>query len=194
MAAVVVLLLALAGSAGALFIASTTALTAATVGGMVAGVVIAALMFAEIVVLRRVAARDRAVLADSYRHEAKARGMEQVAFVRRVNDQIQVRDTEIDRQRAQIEQLRAEAVDAEIELAHAKERVAAERGRVDELIADARTTADELETARADLLKAQDALAASEAAGVQAQAQIEAWEQATGVDSPDALTQHRRTA
>lgn len=189
-----VLVLALAGAAGALFVASTTALTAATVGSMVAGVAIAVLMFAEIVVLRRVAARDRALLADSYRHEAKVRRMEQLAFVNRVNDQIQVRDTEIDRQRSQIEQLRAAAVDTEIELAQAKERVAAERGRVDELIADARTTAEELETARADLMKAQDALTASEAAGVAAQARIEAWEQATGAPGPDALTEHRRTA
>jgi len=193
-AAVVVLLISTGIAVAAIVTATVAALTAATVTAMVAGIAVASLMFAEIVVLRRSAARDRAALAAGYRDEARSRRAEQQVFVDRVAQQISQRDQVIVDQRTELERLRSRAVEIEILLAQARERVAAERGRVDELRADARTTALELDAARADLAAAREAVAAGEAADVAARAELAAWQEAAAAASADVVRETRRTA
>ena len=68
----------------------------------------------------------------------------------------------------------------EIEIALARERLSAEKGRVAALQDDNAAAATDLASARADLLAAQDALAVSESAGVAARAEIIAWEESRG--------------
>lgn len=193
-AAVVVLLISAGIAVAAVVTATVAALTAATVTAMVAGIAVASLMFAEIVVLRRSAARDRAELAAGYRDEARSRRAAQQVFVDRVAQQISQRDQVIVDQRTELERLRSRAVEIEILLAQARERVAAERGRVDELRADARTTALELDAARADLAAAREAVAAGEAADVAARAELAAWQEAAAAASADVGRETRRTA
>ena len=189
--AVVVLIFAASVATAAIVLATVVALTAATLVALLAGVVAALLMSAEIVSIRRAAARERAALADGYRREAVERSASQMVFVQQVTAQISARDEEITR-------LRADAVEAEIALARAEDRVAAERARVAALVADADAAASDLASARADLLRAQDALVASEAAEAEARAEIDTWEQTSGTSSadsvPGSLGRHRRTA
>lgn len=190
-AAVAVLVVAAAVTIAALVMATVVALTAATVVALVAGVTATGLMSAEILGIRRAAARERAQVADGYRRDAVVRSVTQKAFVDEVTSHMSARDDEITR-------LRADAVEFEIRLARAEDRVSAERARVAGLVADTETAASDLASARADLLRAQDALVASETAEAAMRAQVEAWEQAAATPASDtvagSLGRHRRTA
>jgi hypothetical protein len=146
-------------------------LVAATVYAVVTGVIAARLLSNELAQLRRDWARDRAELADSNRKTAVARSQEHIAFADQMGQRVSLRD-------AQIATLRDAIVTAEIELAQARERVSAERGRRAALEADASSAQSDLESARTDLLQAQDALAASESAELQVRAELLAWEEA----------------
>lgn len=192
--AVALLCISATGAAAAVVTATIPALTAATILGVVTGVLAAVLTFAEIRVLRHRWAQDRASLANGYRVEAQERRTVHAAFVQEVTRQIATRDGEIDRQRTELHRLRDRLVDTEIEMALAAERLSEERSRVTALEADAEAAASDLESARADLAKAQDALTISEAAGVAARAEILAWEQATGVSDPHDVGRIRRPA
>jgi len=145
-------------------------LVAATIYAVVAGIASTRLLSNDLAQMRRDWARDRAGIADSNRKLAIARSQEQIAFADQMGSRIKHKD-------AQLETLRDSLVTAEIDLAKTRERVSAERARSDALAADLNSAQSDVESARSDLLKATDALAASEAAEIQARAEVAAWEQ-----------------
>ncbi len=91
----------------------------------------------------------------------------------------------------QLESLRDSLVTAEIDLAKMRERVSEERARVEALTSDLDSAQSDIESARNDLMKATDALAASEAAEIQARAEVVAWEQSA---TEDQRREHQRPA
>ena len=145
-------------------------LVAATIYAVVAGIASTRLLSNDLAQMRRDWARDRAGIADSNRKLAIARSQEQIAFADQMGSRIKHKDV-------QLETLRDSLVTAEIDLAKTRERVSAERARSDALAADLNSAQSDVESARSDLLKATDALAASEAAEIQARAEVAAWEQ-----------------
>jgi hypothetical protein len=154
----------------ALATSTVPALTGATILGVLAGVVASALMFAEIVMIRRMWAFDRAQVAQGHRDEALQRHESHRTFVAGMSSRLAWRDN-------QIGLMQDALLTCEIEAALARERLSAERARVQALEADVASAASDLASARADLLTAQDALAASESAGVAARAEIIAWQE-----------------
>ncbi len=154
----------------ALITSTVWLLAGATVFGVVAGVVAAALLTAEILDVRRAWATDRAQVSDRYRVESKKRHESHIAFVESLGSRLAQRET-------QISDLQEALLTAEIEIALAREKFSEEKARTEALQSDAEAAASDLASARSDLLVAQDALAASEAAAVEARAEILAWEQ-----------------
>lgn len=182
--ATVLLVVATIVAIAALVISSVPALAGATVFTVLAGVGAVALMSAEIVVVRRLWAYDRAKVSDSYRNHTLERHQAHQEFVQNLGAKLQSRE-------AQIEQIQEALLTSEIETALARERLSEEKARVAGLQGDAQTAASDLESARADLLAAQDELAASEAAGVAARAEIVAWQESS---EASAKTGRARTA
>jgi hypothetical protein len=152
-------------------VATVPALVVATVVAVLAGVVAARLLSDEITRVRHEWAHDRARIADDNRKTAVERSREHIAFAEHMGERVNQRD-------AQIAALRDSLVDAEIELAQARERMSAERARSIALQEDADSAQSDLESARIDLRAAQDALAASESAELQVRAELLAWEEA----------------
>ena len=91
--------------------------------------------------MRRDWAQDRAEIADHNRLQAVARSQEHTAFAEQMGSRIRHKD-------AQIETLRDSLVTAEIDLAKTRERVSAERARVDALTADLSSAQSDVESAR----------------------------------------------
>lgn len=154
----------------ALITSTVWLLAGATVFGVVAGVVAAALLLAEIVVVRRAWATDRAQVSDSYRVESKKRHDSHIAFVESLGSRLAQREIQLSAMQDQL-------LTTEIEIALAREKFSEEKARTEALQSDVDAAASDLASARSDLLSAQDALAASEAAAVEARAEILAWEQ-----------------
>jgi len=174
---------ALVAAAG-IVISTIPMLIAATVFAVVAGVVSARLLANDLAQMRRDWAHDRADIADRNRHLAIARSQEHIAFADQMGTRVRRKDE-------QLETLRDSLVTAEIDLAKTRERVSAERARVDALTADLASAQSDIESARADLLKATDALAASESAETQARAEVASWEQSA---TEEERRQHQRPA
>ncbi len=151
-------------------VATVPVLVGSTVFAVVAGIASARLLANDLGQMRRDWARDRADIANDHRKLAVARSQEQIAFAHQVGSRIKLKD-------AQLETLRDSLVTAEIDLAKTRERVSAEQARVAALTADLTSAQSDVESARSDLLKATDALAASEAAEMQARAEVATWEQ-----------------
>jgi hypothetical protein len=145
-------------------------LVAATIYAVVVGIVSTRLLSNDLAQMRRDWARDRAGIADDSRKLAIVRSQEHLAFADQMGSRIRHKD-------AQLESLRDSLVTAEIDLAKTRERVSAERARSDALAADLTSAQSDIDSARSDLLKATDALAASEAAEIEARAEVVAWEQ-----------------
>lgn len=162
-----VVVVAVAGIA----VSTVPVLIGATVYAAVAGVVSARLLSSELLLSRRLWSVERAQIVDANRRVAVERSREHIAFAEQMGSRVRLRD-------AQLATLRDSFVTAEIELAKARERVSEERARNEALADDIHTAHSDLESARADLLRASDALAASESAELHARAQILAWEEA----------------
>lgn len=180
--AVALLVTAVVVAVAGIVVSTVPVLVAATLYGVVVGVVAARLLSDELAQLRRDWARDRAQLADGNRTAAVARSREHIAFAEQMGQRVSLRD-------AQIATLRDAIVTAEIELAQARERMSAERGAAGALEADVDSAQSDLESARIDLRRAGDALAASESAELQVRAELLAWEEAA---SEEARRQHDR--
>lgn len=159
-----------------LVVAAVPVLIASTVYAAVAGVVAGRLLSNEIAQVRRDWARDRAKLADDNRKVAVVRSREHIEFAEHMGERVSQRDE-------QIASLRDVLVTAEIEAARARERLSAERARRAALEAEADSAQSDLESARVDLLAAQDALAAREAAELQVRAELVAWEEAASEET-----------
>jgi hypothetical protein len=159
----------LLGAVG-IIVSTIPLLVAATIYAVVVGIVSTRLLSNDLAQMRRDWARDRAGIADSNRKLAIARTQEHTAFADQMGSRIRHKD-------AQLETLRDSLVTAEIHLAKTRERMSAERARSDALAADLTAAQSDIDSARSDLLKATDALAASEAAEIQARAEVVAWEQ-----------------
>ncbi len=170
-AAITLLVLAVVVAGAAIVTSTVPALAGATVLGVLAGIAATALMFAEIVVIRRLWASDRAQVADGYRTEAVQRHESNMAFVQDMGSRLASSEHQLDLMQDAL-------VSAEIETALARERWSAETARVVALEADAAAAVTDLASSRADLVSARDALAASESAGVAARAEIIAWHEA----------------
>lgn len=171
LAATALLITAVLVAAGAIAVSTIPVLIGATIYSVVAGLVSARLIANDLGQMRRDWAKDRAEIADRNRLQAVVRSQEHTAFAEQMSSRIRHKD-------AQIETLRDSLVTAEIDLAKTRERVSAERARVDALAADLSSAQSDVDSARSDLMKATDALAASEAAEIQARAEVAAWEQA----------------
>lgn len=170
-AATTLLTLAAVVACAAITTATVPALAGATVLGVLAGTAATVLMFAEIVVIRRMWAFDRAQMADGYRVDTLRRHESEMAFVDGMSSRVAWHEN-------QLGLIQDALVTSEIEIALARERQSAEKARVTALESDAAAAATDLSSARADLLTAQDALATSESAGVAARAEIIAWQEA----------------
>ncbi len=168
----------------AIVVSTVPLLIGATVYAVVAGMVSSRLIANDLAQLRRDWAGDRAQIANHNRLLSVARSQENTAYAEQMASRIRHKD-------AQIESLRDSLVTAEIDLAKIRERVSAERARVEALTADLSSAQSDIESARADLMKANDALAASEAAEIQARAEVVAWEQSA---TDDQRRQHQRPA
>lgn len=179
-------LLAVSAVAGcaALVTSTAPALAGGSLLGVGVGVVAAVLMFAEIVVIRRSWAYDRAQVADGYRTETKVRHESNVTFVNGMGARLLCREN-------QIGLMQDALLTSEIEIALARERLSAEKARIRALEADAAAASTDLASARSDMLAAQDALTVSESAGVAARAEIIAWQEVAQA-SPE--QKHRRLA
>jgi len=179
-------LLAVSAVAGcaALVTSTAPALAGGSLLGVGVGVVAAVLMFAEIVVIRRSWAYDRARVADGYRTETKVRHESNVTFVNGMGARLLCREN-------QIGLMQDALLTSEIEIALARERLSAEKARIRALEADAAAASTDLASARSDMLAAQDALTVSESAGVAARAEIIAWQEVAQA-SPE--QKHRRLA
>ncbi|MDR7086247.1 chromosome segregation ATPase [Aeromicrobium panaciterrae] len=184
LAATALLITAVLVAAGAIAVSTVPVLVGATIYGVVAGIVSSRLIANDLGQMRRDWAKDRADIANHNRLQAVARSKEHTAFAEQMSSRIKHKD-------AQIETLRDSLVTAEIDLAKTRERVSAERARVDALTADLSSAQSDVESARSDLMKANDALAASEAAEIQARAEVVAWEQSA---TDDQRRQHQRPA
>ena len=171
-AATTLLILSAVVATAALITSTVPALAGATVLGVVAGVAAVVLMSAEVLVVRRAWARDRAEVSDGYRVRTLERHDAHIAFIESLGARVA-------RSESQRDAMHEALLTTEIEVAIAREKLSAEKARADALQSDGDAAASDLASARADLLAAQDALAASEAAGVAAQAEITAWEQAS---------------
>jgi hypothetical protein len=154
----------------ALAVATVPLLAGATAYAVISGIIAARLLSNDIAQLRRDWARDRAGIADDHRRISVVRAQEHIAFAEQMSSRIRLKD-------AQLEVLRDSLVTAEIDLAKSRERLSAERARTEALTSDLASAASDLESARIDLLKASDALAASESAEIQARADVLAWEE-----------------
>lgn len=168
--ATVLLVVAVVGAAAAIVVSTIPALVAATSYAVLAGIVSTRLLARDLAQVRRDWARDRAQIADRNRIQAISRSKEHTIFAEQMAYRIKHKD-------AQLESLRDSLVTAEIDLAKLRERVSAERARVEALTSDLNSAQSDIESARHDLMKATDALAASEAAEIQARAEVVAWEQ-----------------
>lgn len=178
------LVTALLVATAAVIISTIPALVAATIYAVGAGIVSARLIANDLAQMRRDWARDRAEIADHNRLQAVARSQAHIAFAEQMSSRIRHKDS-------QIENLRDSLVTAEIDMAKARERMSAERARIDALTADLTSAQSDIESARSDLLRATDALAASEAAEMQARADVIAWEQSA---TEEERRQHQRPA
>ena len=170
LAASALLVTAVVVATAAIIISTIPVLVAATGYAVVAGVASARLIANDLAQMRRDWARDRAEIADHNRQQAVARSQAHIAFAEQMSSRIRHKDS-------QIESLRDSLVTAEIDMAKARERLSAERARSEALTADLSSAQSDIESARRDLMKANDALAASEAAEMQARADVVAWEQ-----------------
>ena len=184
-AATALLTLAAVVASAALMTSTVPALAGATVLTVVAGVAAAVLMFAEIVVIRRMWAFDRALVANGYRTDSLRRHETHMTFVQGMGSRLAWSEN-------QMGLMQDALLTSEIEIALAREKLSAEKARVTALQDDATSAATDLASARADLLAAQDALAASESAGVAARAEIIAWQEAA--ESTTEQIQQRRLA
>lgn len=184
LAATALLTTAVIFAAGAIAVSTIPLLVGATIYAVIAGIVSARLIANDLGQMRRDWAKDRAGIANHNRLQSVARSNENTAFAEQMASRIRHKD-------AQIENLRDSLVTAEIDLAKTRERVSAERARVDALTADLSSAQSDVESARRDLMKANDALAASEAAEIQARAEVVAWEQSA---TEDQRRQHQRPA
>ncbi len=171
-------------AAAAIMVSTVPALIAATIYAVIAGIISARLLSKDLAKMRLDWAYDRADTADRNRHQAVARSREQTAFAEQMGSRIRHKD-------AQIDTLRDSLVTAEIDLAKTRERVSAERARSEALAADLTSAQSDRDSARSDLLKATDALATSEAAEIQARAEVVAWEQSA---TEEERRQHQRPA
>ncbi len=178
------LVTALLVAAAAIIVSTVPVLVAATVYAVVAGIGSARLIANDLAQMRRDWARDRAEIADHARLQAVARSQAHIAFAEQMSSRVRLRDS-------QIESLRDSLVTAEIEMAKARERMSAERARIDALTADLSSAQSDIDSARSDLRRATDALAASEAAEMQARADVVAWEQSA---TDEQRQQHQRPA
>ncbi|MGA8851295.1 MAG: hypothetical protein WB508_06200 [Aeromicrobium sp.] len=169
-AATTLLTLAAVVASAALTTSAVPALAGATVLAVLAGMAAAMLMFAEIVVIRRMWAFDRAQSADRYRADTMLRHDSHMTFVLGMGSRLAWREQ-------QMGLMQDALLTSEIDTALAREKLSAEKGRVAALQEDNAAAATDLASARADLLAAQDALAASESAGMAARAEIIAWEE-----------------
>lgn len=170
LAATALLVTAVLVATVALVVATIPLLAGATAYAVMSGIIAARLLSNDIAQLRRDWARDRASIADDHRRISTVRATEQIAFADQMASRIRLKD-------AQLEVLRDSLVTAEIDLAKSRERLSAERARIEALTSDLASAASDLESARLDLLKASDALAASESAEIQARADVLAWEE-----------------
>lgn len=173
--AVALLVTAVLVAAAAIFVSTIPVLIAATSYAVVTGIVSTRLLANDLAKVRRDWARDRAQIADRNRVQAISRSKEHTAFAEQMTSRIKHKD-------GQIESLRDSLVTAEIDLAKMRERVSEERARVEALTSDLDSAQSDIESARTDLMKATDALAASEAAEIQARAEVVAWEQSATED------------
>lgn len=163
-------LLTVSAVAASAALVSSPALAGASLLGVGVGIVAAVLMFAEIVVIRRAWALDRAQVADGYRTESKRQHESNLSFVQGMGSRLALQEN-------QIGLMQDALLTSEIEIALSRERLSAEKARVQALESDAQAAASDLASARSDLLAAQDALAVSESAGVAARAEIIAWQE-----------------
>ncbi len=182
-AATTLLTLAAVVASAALTTSAVPALAGATILAVLAGIAAAMLMFAEIVVIRRMWAFDRAETADRYRTDTMLRHDSHMTFVHGMGSRLAWREN-------QMGLMQDALLTSEIEIALAREKLAAEKGRVAALQDDNAAAATDLASARADLLAAQDALAVSESAGVAARAEIIAWEE-TAESTAEQIQQRR---
>ena len=141
------------------------------------------LMFAEIVVIRRMWAFDRAHAADGYRKQTLIQHESHMTFVQGMGSRLAWREN-------QMGLMQDALLTSEIEIALAREKLSAESARVSALQADNAAAASDLASARSDLLAAQDALAVSESAGMAARAEIIAWEE-TAESTAEQIQQRR---
>ncbi|MBC7632762.1 hypothetical protein [Aeromicrobium sp.] len=156
--------------------ASVPMLIVSTIYAVISGVVAARLLSSEVAHLRLDWAHDRATLAQDNRVTAVVRSQENAAFATQMGSRIRLRE-------AQLAELREGLLTTEIDLARSRERLSAERARSAALESDADSARSDLESARVDLRSATDALADSESAQLQAQAQILAWEESAAESS-----------
>ena len=182
--AATLLFTATAFAVAAIVVSTVPLLIGATSYAVIAGIASSRLIANDLGQLRRDWAKDRAEIANHNRLQAVARSRENTAFAEQMSSRIKHKD-------AQIETLRDSLVTAEIDLAKTRERFSAERARVESLTSDLSAAQSDIESARRDLLKANDALAVSEAAEIQARAEVVAWEQSA---TEDQRRQHQRPA
>lgn len=168
--AVSLLIIAAAAVIAGVVVATVSALIAAAVVALVSGIVAARILSNEIAQQRRDWAQDRARIADEQRQLTVVRSAEQIAFANHMETMVRERDV-------RLAELTRSLHDIEIELAEAHLQVAKEKARCEELVADVHARHAEIDAARAELARAHEALAASQAAEVQARAEITAWEQ-----------------
>ena len=158
----VLLVSALAALIAAIFVGTTTALTAAGAYAVAAGVGAAALVESVVMQVRRLWAYDRANLAKAYRRDAVTRSAEQIEFA----DSMAARVAE---RQARMERLETLVRQAERRRDELGQSLADEQERSADLEAS-------LERVSADLDHLRDALTASEAAEKRARAELLAWE------------------
>lgn len=170
LAAIALLFMAVVVAVIGIVLATVPVLVAVTAYSLASGIIAARLLTEDIAQMRRDWARDRAGIADDHRRNAVTRSREQIAFAEQMGSRIRLKD-------AQLDALRDSLVTAEIDLAKTRERVSAERARIEALIADRDSAQSDLESARVDLRNANDALTASESAEIQARAEVLAWEE-----------------
>lgn len=176
-AATLVLLSSVAAGVAGIAVATVPVLVAATTYAVVGGLVAGRLLTGEITRVRHDWARDRAVLADSHRRAAVSRAQDQIAFARQMTERIRSRDADVELLGETLRTIEDDLRTTQVQLAGQQEQRARLVTEVDSLTAELSAVGGQLDQARAELRTALDELAASQAAEIEARAEIVAWEQ-----------------
>lgn len=140
-------------------------------GAIVAVAVSVLLLSDEAAQARRDWARDRAVLAHQHTREATVRAREHAAFAEHMAGAVKAG-------RDEVEKLLTDLATAATSLAEAEQAYAEAARRGDRLESELGSVKRTLEATRGELRHAQDALAESQSAELQARTELLAWQQA----------------